>query len=144
MPTRRRLRASRKQKCPQNSNASSTLICDAFRVRVLTSGFAFREVEGSTGYEGLLTGKSAHLVTTMDTPRWIYRWIYKSPGHHAMKHATLQFCGIWPVRISAFGPVRGSSHAERKEWLNAVRNEDAPAHAGMDPERLIARLQCCG
>jgi putative NADPH-quinone reductase/1,4-dihydroxy-2-naphthoate octaprenyltransferase len=94
-----------------------------FLDRVLTAGFAFREVKGGTGYEGLLKGKSAHLITTMDTPRWVYRWIYRSPGHNAMRRATLQFCGIWPVRVSAFGPVRYSTEDERQGWLEAVRHE---------------------
>ena len=101
-----------------------------FLDRTLTSGFAFREVEGGTGYEGLLTGKSAHLITTMDTPQWVYRWIYRSPGHHAMKQATLQFCGIWPVRISAFGPVRGSVLSERRQWMTAVRHAGARLQGG--------------
>lgn len=92
-----------------------------FLDRVLTSGFAFNEIEGGTGYEGLLKGKSARLITTMDTPRWVYRWLYWKPGHNAMRKATLQFCGIRPVRVSAFGPVKESDSAERQEWIDEVR-----------------------
>lgn len=92
-----------------------------FLDRVLTAGFAFNEVEGGTGYEGLLTDKSAQLITTMDTPRWVYRWLYGKPGHNAMRHATLRFCGVWPVRVSAFGPVRSSTRSERRRWLKQVR-----------------------
>ena len=50
--------------------------------------------------EGLLSGRSAHLITTMDTPPLAYRLFYRSPGHHAMRRATLGFCGIEPVRIT--------------------------------------------
>lgn len=89
--------------------------------RVFTSGFAFNEIEGGTGYEPLLTGKSARLITTRDTPGWVYRWIYRQPGHNAMKRTTLGFCGVEPVRISSFGPVRDSRPAEREQWLNEVR-----------------------
>ncbi len=92
-----------------------------FLDRALTAGFAFREVEGGTGYEGLLNGKSARLITTMDTPGWVYRWLYGRPGHNAMRHATLGFCGVWPVRIAAFGPVRSSTPAERRRWIERVR-----------------------
>ena len=102
-----------------------------FLDRVLTSGFAFNEVEGGTGYEGLLQDKSAQLITTMDTPRWVYRWIYRMPGHNAMKRATLQFCGIWPVRISAFGPVRKSTPSEREAWLEEVRREGRKLEGGV-------------
>ena len=102
-----------------------------FLDRVLTSGFAFNEVEGGTGYEGLLDGRSAQLITTMDTPRWVYRWIYRMPGHNAMKRATLHFCGIWPVRISAFGPVRDSDPSEREEWLEEVWREGRKLEGGV-------------
>lgn len=101
-----------------------------FLDRVLTAGFAFEEVKGGTGYEGLLDGKSAHLITTMDTPRWVYRWIYKNPGPNAVGRATLGFCGIWPVHVSAFGPVRYSTAEERERWLDAVRREGRQLDGG--------------
>lgn len=39
-----------------------------FLDRVLTPDFAFITCEGGTGYQGLLGGRSAQLITTMDTP----------------------------------------------------------------------------
>ncbi|MFP4229367.1 MAG: NAD(P)H-dependent oxidoreductase [Salinivenus sp.] len=102
-----------------------------FLDRVLTPGFAFREVKGGTGYEGLLTDTSAHLITTMDTPQWVYRWIYGSPGHNAMRRATLGFCGVWPVHVSAFGPVRESTFDERREWVDEVRQEGRRLEEGV-------------
>ena len=63
-----------------------------FLDRVLAPGFAF--TENQRGYVPLLGGKSAELLTTMDTPRWVYRWIYGAPGHKAMARATLGFCGF--------------------------------------------------
>ena len=35
--------------------------------------------------------RRAHLLTTMDTPTWVYRWIYKSPGLNSLALATLGF-----------------------------------------------------
>lgn len=92
-----------------------------FLDRVLTSEFAFNEIEGGTGYEGLLTGRSARIITTMDTPNWVYEWIYGRPGHNSMKRATLGFCGISPVKITTFGPVKSSTIGERQQWLESVR-----------------------
>ncbi len=92
-----------------------------FLDRVLTNEYAFNEVEGGTGYEGLLTNKSARIITTMDTPNWVYEWIYGRPGHKAMQRATLGFCGISPVKITTFGPVRDSTENEREQWLKSVR-----------------------
>lgn len=101
-----------------------------FLDRVLLPGFAFDEREDG-GFDPLLKGKSGHLVTTMDTPLWVYRWIYGSPGLNAMARATLGFCGIKPVRRTAFGPVKGSTPAERQGWLEAVRREGLALRQGV-------------
>lgn len=94
-----------------------------FLDRVLTPGFAFRTCEGGTGYQGLLGGRSAQLITTMDTPPLIHRLIYRQPGREAMARATLGFCGIHPVRSLVFGPVRNSSLEERQRWLQHARRQ---------------------
>ncbi len=91
-----------------------------FLDRVLLPGFAFRETDNQS-YEGLLTGKTAHLITTMDMPGWVYRWIYRRPGHVAMKLSTLGFCGISTDRIVSLGPVKHSDADQRKAWLEQVR-----------------------
>ena len=93
-----------------------------FLDRVLHPEFAFVE-RTDGGWKGLLTGRAALLVTTMDTPRWIYRWLLGAPGHRAMREATLGFCGIAPIRILSFGPVRTSTLAERRRWLARVARE---------------------
>lgn len=94
-----------------------------FLDRVFTPGFAFEELEESQSWEKLLKGKSAQLITTMDTPLWVYRWIYKTPGHNALGRATLQFCGVSPVRTLTFSPVKYSSAEKRKEWLEKAHRE---------------------
>jgi len=94
-----------------------------FLDRVLMPGFAFRHAENAFGYEGLLGGRSAHLITTMDTPALVYRLAYRAPGHNAMRRATLRFCGIEPVRITPFGPVLKSDAEQRGEWLQRARQE---------------------
>ena len=58
----------------------------------------------------------------MDTPYWVYRWIYKAPGHHALALATLGFCGIRTVRKTVFGPVIRSTSAQRMGWVVQTRN----------------------
>ena len=94
-----------------------------FLDRVLLPGFAFRHAENAFGYEGLLRGRSAHLITTMDTPALVYRLVYRAPGHNAMRRATLNFCGIDPVRITPFGPVLRSDAEQRGRWLSRARRE---------------------
>ncbi|HEX5077903.1 MAG TPA: NAD(P)H-dependent oxidoreductase [Geminicoccaceae bacterium] len=110
----------------------------AFLDRVLAPGFAFEELPD--GWRPLLRGRSADLVTTMDTPGWVYRWIYGAPGHNAMKHASLGFCGIATSRVLRFGPIKGSAPAQRQAWLEmAERRGHALAQGAFSPARRIGR-----
>jgi 1,4-dihydroxy-2-naphthoate polyprenyltransferase len=94
-----------------------------FLDRILTPGFAFRTCEGGTGYEGLLQGRSAQLITTMDTPPLVHRLVYRQPGRNAMARATLGFCGIRPVHSLMFGSVRLSEDVQREAWLQRTQAE---------------------
>jgi putative NADPH-quinone reductase/1,4-dihydroxy-2-naphthoate octaprenyltransferase len=112
-----------------------------FLDRTLTPGFAFVDREEG-GWEQRLTGKSAHLLTTMDTPGWVYRAIYGAPGHKALARATLGFCGVSPVRVHSFGPVKDSRLERRALWLEQARREGAKLRGGVltPAERLGRRL----
>jgi 1,4-dihydroxy-2-naphthoate polyprenyltransferase len=102
-----------------------------FLDRVLMPGFAFEEHEEGGGWDKLLTGKTAHLLTTMDTPTWVYRWIYKSPGLNSLALATLGFCGIAPVRTSIFGVVKDSDQVTRARWLQEAREHGLRLREGV-------------
>lgn len=107
-----------------------------FLDRTLTPGFAFAENDAApTGFEGLLSGRTAHLVTTMDTPLWVYRWIYGRPGSNALARATLGFCGIAPVRVTAFSPVRRSTPELRADWLARIAAEGARLRGAVPTQR---------
>ena len=102
-----------------------------FLDRVFTPGFAFEELEETQSWEKLLKGKSAQIITTMDTPIWVYKWIYKNPGHNALGLATLQFCGITPIRKLVFSPIKYSDAEQREQWLEKVKNEGAKLKNGI-------------
>jgi len=84
--------------------------------RVFLPGFAFK-YRGSSLPDKLLSGRTAQLMVTMDTPPWFYRWIYRMPGHNQMKRSILEFCGIKVLKISEFGPVKGSNQKQREKWI---------------------------
>lgn len=88
--------------------------------RVFLPKFAFKHRDNSLFWDKLLKRKSARLIVTMDTPKWYYSLIYKSPGHNSMKRGILGFCGIKPVKISAFGPIKSSDDFKRKKWINQI------------------------
>src|SRR5690606_4879084 len=89
----------------------------SFLDRILIPGFAFEEWEHGDGWTKLLTGKSAQLITTMDTPKWVYRWLYGAPGINAMKKGTLGYCGINVVSARIFSPVKLASPQQRLDWI---------------------------
>ncbi len=98
--------------------------------RVLQPGFAFEEREDG-GWEGLLGGRSATLIATMDTPRWIFGGMLHSCSIRALRDATLRFCGFSPIRVLIFSPIRTSTPELRQHWLAQARQE------GYQLERIL-------
>lgn len=92
-----------------------------FIERAFTEGFAVKFRDDSPWWDRLLKGRSARLIVTMNTPSFIYRWMFGRPGHNTMKKTILEFCGVKPVRITEIGPVRNSTDAKRQKWLGQVR-----------------------
>lgn len=89
--------------------------------RVFLPGFAFKYREGSPWWDKYLTGKTAHILTTMDTPPWYYRIVYRDAGINQMRRAFLEYCGIEPVRVTRIGRVKDASDAWRQAWLLKAR-----------------------
>ncbi|HEY0848250.1 MAG TPA: NAD(P)H-dependent oxidoreductase [Noviherbaspirillum sp.] len=90
--------------------------------RVFLPGYAFKYRQNSQLWDRLLSGRSAHVISTMDTPPWYFRFIYKMPAHHQMKKTILEFCGIKPVKVTSFGPVRFATDEKRTQWLQQVKD----------------------
>jgi len=96
-------------------------ILKGFIDRVFLPGFAFKYRENSLLWDKLLSGKTARLIVTMDTPTWYNFLIYRNAGHNSMKKAILEFCGIKPVRITAFATIKTSDDKKRQRWLSQIR-----------------------
>lgn len=92
-----------------------------FIERIFLPGFAVNFRKDSPWWDKLLTGRSARLIVTLNTPSWVYRWVFGRPGHNTMKKTILEFCGIRPVRITEIGPMKNSTEVKRKKWLEKVR-----------------------
>jgi NAD(P)H dehydrogenase (quinone) len=95
-------------------------ILKGFIDRVFLPNFAYKSRKNSLSMEKLLKGKSARLIVTMDSPKWYYSMVYKSPGHNSMKNGILKFCGIKPVKITTLGPIKSSDYNKRKRWIDKV------------------------
>lgn len=85
--------------------------------RTFLPGFAFKYRNRSQLWDKLLTGRTADLLVTLDTPPWYFRWVYGAPAHRQMVRTILGFCGIRTRRLAEFAPVRPSSEEQRQGWL---------------------------
>lgn len=91
--------------------------------RTFLPGFAFRYPPGGGYPEGLLRGRSARVVATMDSPGWYYRFFRRRALHQAFTHGTLRFSGFGPVRESTVYDLRSLSDAQRQAWLGRMERE---------------------
>ncbi len=95
-------------------------ITKGFIDRLFLPGFAFQYRENSVRWNKLLTGKTAHIITTLDQPGWYYRFAFGRPSVNQLKKSTLEFCGIKPVKVTYIGIVRNAKEDVRKKWLTKV------------------------
>lgn len=89
--------------------------------RIFQAGWAFEEIHGGTGFRGLLGGRTAEIITTMDTPPLAYRLLVRAPGVNQLDRAILRFCGMDVVRRTLLGPVNTSDAAARSGWIDRAR-----------------------
>lgn len=106
----------------------------SFIDRVFVSGFAFRYHDTGPLWDKLLTGRTARIVETMDSPGFWNGWVYRDAAIRALKKATLEYCGIRVRNVTRLTRVRHRSDAQRVAWL-----DDAAAMGRADAARTVAR-----
>ena len=97
-------------------------ILKGFIDRVFLPGFAFKYRNRSQLWDKLLSGRTADLLVTLDTPPWYFRWVYGAPAHRQMVRTILGFCGIKTRRLAEFAPVRPSTEEQRQSWLRKAES----------------------
>lgn len=70
----------------------------------------------------LLTGRSARLILTSDTPQWYFRWAMGSPLKRQISRQILRYVGIGPTSLTHFSPVEHATDKIRKAWLGKVQS----------------------
>lgn len=93
----------------------------AFIDRVFLSGGTFRYRERSAVSDRLLSGRTARVVMTMDSPRFWNRLVYRNAAETSLTRATLGYCGVKTIGVTRFSPVRFSDDAARADWIARVR-----------------------
>jgi len=88
--------------------------------RLFLPGLAFKYRENSVWWDKFLTGKTAHIITTIDQPGWYYRMFYGRPSINQLKKSTLEFCGVKPVKVTYIGIIKNSKEEQRQKWIGKV------------------------
>ncbi len=95
-------------------------ITKGFIDRLFLPGFAFQYRKNSVWWDKLLTGKTAHIITTLDQPGWYYWLVFGRPSVNQLKKTVLGFCGIKPVKVTYVQPIRNSTIEFRNKWCTRV------------------------
>lgn len=95
-------------------------ITKGFIDRLFLPGFAFQYRENSLWWDKLLSGKTGHIITTLDQPSWYYSIAFGKPSVNQLKRSTLKFCGVNPVKVTYFGPIKTTTVPKREKWLKEV------------------------
>ncbi|PEJ35432.1 NAD(P)H-dependent oxidoreductase [Bacillus pseudomycoides] len=90
-------------------------ILKGFIDRVFVTGFAYK-YDGALP-KGLLIGKKAWVINTLDSPLWYVALLYRSADWVIMKKGILRFCGIRQIKRSVFQSVKTSKAIKREKWL---------------------------
>ncbi|MBX9471626.1 NAD(P)H-dependent oxidoreductase [Microcella sp.] len=93
-------------------------VLKGFIDRTFLPGWAFRYRKGGL-VTGLLAGRSARVIITTDSPMWYLQLVGDTTVRH-VRGRVLRFSGFARVTATRFGPVRGSSPAQRSAWLEKV------------------------
>ena len=101
--------------------------------RVFTPGYAFRYA-GSKLPEKLLIGRSARLVSSMDSPR-VWQWLVNGSAMEiSFTRSTLKFVGFSPVHKNVYYSAHSMDERARERAL-----EEMTRVASVDARRVRAR-----
>jgi putative NADPH-quinone reductase len=97
--------------------------------RALTPGFAFKYHRKGVSWDRLLSGKTADVIVTSDTPPLLDTLLYLKAGRRVLKKQVLGFCGVKTKRVVQFGSVKLASPAKIQSWLRKAGRFGAKAAA---------------
>jgi len=95
-------------------------ITKGFIDRLFLPGFVFQYRENSVWWDKLLTGKTAHIITTLDQPGLYYWLVFGRPSVNQLRKTVLEFCGVKPVKVTYIQPMRNSKAEFRNKWLEKI------------------------
>ena len=91
-----------------------------FMDRTLYSGFAYKYHKDRPYWDKLLKGRSGEIITTCDAPRWWIWWKYRNSDINSVKRATMEFCGISPVKVTRISRLRFLSPEQKRQTIEKL------------------------
>lgn len=88
--------------------------------RCFLPGFAMKYHEDDPWWDRLLTGRSADVMITSDSPAWFDGLMYGRPGKKQVERLVLKFSGVKPVRTLQVGTVKTASDKKIAQWIKAA------------------------
>ncbi|WP_125708212.1 NAD(P)H-dependent oxidoreductase [Lacticaseibacillus porcinae] len=94
--------------------------------KVVFPGETFDYTKGGTGMTSLLTNlKSTTIMTTMNTPKALYRFVFGDAIQRALIRGTFRKMGLKQVQWFSCNMVKKSSDNKRQQWLAQAEKIDA-------------------
>ena len=69
----------------------------------------------------MLTGRSARVVLTSDTPGWFMRLAYKNALLWQVRRQILEFVGLKPTRLTHLGPASEAKPEQVQRWVKQIQ-----------------------
>lgn len=89
--------------------------------RTLLPGWAFDTKQRKNGFpKPLLTGRTANVFVTSDTPDFFFWLLYRKSLFRQIKGQILGFVGIKPTQITHFAPVGKAEDEKIEIWISEV------------------------
>lgn len=88
--------------------------------RTLYSEITYRHDVEDPGWRKMLKGRLAHVITTSDAPKSWLRIHNRDSDINAVRHGTLEFCGMSPVKVTRIGGVKDLDTSQREKWKTKI------------------------
>lgn len=105
--------------------AGPPALLKGFIERVFLPGWSYKFDGSSPLPTPLLSGRSARIITTMDSPGWWYRLMHARAGHAMLVRPTLHFVGVKPVAESTLYAVRAMSPDAIRQHITKIERTGA-------------------
>lgn len=121
--------------------AGPPALVKGFIDRTFLPGWAFAYRGSGNGLpDALLRGRSARLVTTMDSPNFWYQLWHRGSLHASFVNATLRYVGFGPVATTTLYGQRARTAEQRAAWVARLGREgEADAKKGRGGSRSAPR-----